>query len=111
VLGQAGLAPGKYKLVRTTEKEFAALGGEASGVFGWVARDGAGNVLKDARGRPIITFTPLGLASLEQAVKTFGHEVRHLQDFAAGIVTSSELVAEHAGNKLWIVVQETLKKR
>jgi hypothetical protein len=111
VLGQAGMAPGKYKLMRTTEKEFEVLGGEASGIFGWVARDGAGNVLKDARGRPIITFTPLGLSSLEQAVKTFGHEIRHLQDFAAGVVTSSEIVAENAGNKLWIVVQETLKKR
>lgn len=111
VLGQAGMVPGKYKLARTTEKEFAALGGEASGIFGWVARDGAGNVLKDARGRPIITFTPLGLSSLEQAVKTFGHELRHLQDFAAGVLTSSEIVAEHAGNKLWVIVQESLKKR
>jgi hypothetical protein len=95
--------------VRTTEKEFAALGGEAGGVFGWVARDGAGNVLKDARGRPIINFTPLGLSSLEQAVKTFGHEARHLKDFAAGVLTSSEFGAEEAGSKLWIVVQETLK--
>lgn len=27
------------------------------------------------------------------------------------VVTSSEIVAEHAGNKLWIVVQEMLKER
>jgi hypothetical protein len=34
-----------------------------------------------------------------------------LVDFAAGVLTSSEIVAEHAGNKLWIVVEEMLGKR
>jgi hypothetical protein len=82
-----------------------AIGGEASGVFGWVARDGANQVARDARGRPIITFTPQGLASLEEAVKTFGHEVRHLKDFATGVTTSSEDFAEEAGEKLWLVVK------
>jgi hypothetical protein len=110
VLGQAGATPGKYKLVRATEQELAAIGGEASGVFGWVARDGANAVARDARGRPIITFTPRGLASLEEAVKTFGHEVQHLKDFAAGVATSSEDFAEEAGEKLWLVVQAMQKR-
>ena len=110
VLGRAGAAPGKYKLVRATENELAAIGGEASGVFGWVARDGANQVARDARGRPIITFTPRGLASLEEAVKTFGHEVQHLKDFAAGVITSSEDFAEEAGEKLWLVVQAMQKR-
>jgi hypothetical protein len=105
VLGQAGATPGKYKLVRATEQQLAAVGGEASGIFGWVARDGANNIARDVRGRPIITFTPRGLASLEEAVKTFGHEAQHLKDFAAGVVTSSEDFAEEAGEKLWLVVK------
>jgi hypothetical protein len=77
-------------------------------VFGWVARDGAGKVLTDLRGKPILTFTPRGLSSLEQAVKTFGHEAKHLKDFAAGVTTSSEALAEEAGDKLWAVVEHQL---
>jgi hypothetical protein len=111
VLGHAGASPGKYKLVRATEKQLAALGSEATEVFGWVTRDGAGAVARDLRGRPIITFTPRGLASLEEAVKTFGHEVQHLKDFAAGVITSSEDFAEEVGNKLWLVVQASQKAR
>ena len=110
VLGRAGARPGKYRLVRATEQELAAIGGEASGVFGWVARDGANKIARDAGGRPIITFTPKGLASLEEAVKTFGHEVQHLKDFAAGIIASSEDLAEEAGEKLWLVVQAMTRK-
>jgi hypothetical protein len=61
-------------------------------------------------GQPIINFTPRALASLEQAVKTFGHEAKHIKDFAAGLTTSSEVLAENAGEKLWLVVLETLAK-
>jgi hypothetical protein len=45
-----------------------------------------------------------GLASLEEAAKTFGHEVQNLKDFAAGVITSSEDFAEEAGEKLRLVV-------
>jgi hypothetical protein len=48
---------------------------------------------------------------LEEAVKTFGHEVQHLKDFAAGVITSSEDFAEEAGEKLWLVVQAMRKSR
>jgi hypothetical protein len=110
VLGHAGAKPGEYKLVKATKKELEALGDEANSVFGWVARNGAGEVVRDPRGRPIITFTAKGLASLEEAVKTFGHEVKHLKDFAAGVRTSSEALAEEAGEKLWLVVEAMLKQ-
>ena len=109
VLGKAGAAPGNHKLVKATRKQLDALGDEASQIFGWVGRDGAGQVIRDARGRPIITFTPKGLSSLEQAVKTFGHEAKHLKDFAAGLATSSEALAEEAGQKLWMAVQSMQK--
>jgi hypothetical protein len=110
VLGQAGATPGKYTLVKATKKELQALGDEASGVYGWVVRDGAGTVSIDARGRPVVVFTPRGLSSLEEAVKTFGHEEKHLKDFAAGMTTSSEALAEEAGEKLWMVVQASQKR-
>jgi hypothetical protein len=108
VLGKAGVKPGKYFLVKATKAELDALGDIASDVYGWVTRDGAGKVAKHASGRPIITFTPKGLSSLEDAVKTFGHETKHLRDFASGVATSGEEMAEEAGEKLWLVVQGLL---
>jgi len=75
-------------------------------VWAWVGRDGSGNVIADWRGRPVITFTSKGLASLEDAVKSFGHEVQHLKDFVAGRGTT-EMGAEKAGIELW----ELVKKR
>ena len=44
----------------------------SSGVSGWGARDGANQVARDARGRPILTFTPKSLASLEEASRHSG---------------------------------------
>ncbi|MBK7534012.1 MAG: hypothetical protein IPI49_01310 [Myxococcales bacterium] len=107
VLGNAGAQPGKYVLTQATKAELDALGDAAKDVFGWVARDGAGQVVTRA-GRPVITFTPRGLSSLEEAVKTFGHETKHLKDFAAGLIVSSEAMAEETGEKLWLVVQRSL---
>ena len=64
----------------------------------------------DAKGRPVITFTEKGLSSLEEAVKSFGHEAKHIKDFAAGIASSSEALAEKAGEELWELVKRKLEK-
>jgi len=57
-----------------------------------------------------MTFTSKGLSSLEEAIKSFGHEVKHIKDFAAGMTTSSEALAEKAGEELWELVQRKLGK-
>jgi len=64
----------------------------------------------DARGRPVMTFTNKRLSSLEEAVRSFGHEAKHIKDFAAGMTTSSEALAEKAGEQLWQLVQKKLGK-
>jgi hypothetical protein len=56
----------------------------------------------------VITFSNKGLSSLEEAIKSFGHEAKHIKDFAAGMVTSSEALAERAGEELWTLVKKTL---
>jgi hypothetical protein len=109
VLGRAGVSPSPYSLRKTSKADLDALraqGLKPEQVWAWVGRDGSGNVIADWRGRPIITFTAKGLASLEDAVKSFGHEVQHLKDFAAGRGTT-ERGAEQAGVELW----ELVKKR
>ena len=88
-----------------------ATGVEPSTVFAWVARDGTGKVLTDAKGRPVINFTERGLASLVEAVTSFGHEVKHIKDYAAGLEISDEREAEIAGQELWELVQERWKRR
>jgi hypothetical protein len=113
VLGRAGVSPSNYKLQKATKEEIEALikrGDDVESIFAWVSRDGAGKLITDSKGRPIITFTKKGLSSLEEAVKTFGHEVKHIQDFLAGVQSSSEALAELAGEKLWLLVSESLKK-
>jgi len=111
VLGRAGVSPSGYKLVKVSAEVSRAMEKEAGEtIWGWVSRDGAGTVARDLKGRPIINFTERALSSLEEAVKTFGHEAKHLQDFARGLEESSEALAELAGEKLWLVVQETLGK-
>lgn len=111
VLGRAGVSPSPYKLVKVSKEVAKQLEKEAGEtIYGWIARDGTGALVKDARGRPIINFTLRGLSSLEEAVKTFGHEVQHIKDFAAGLTTSSEALAERAAEKLWLVVSETIGK-
>lgn len=77
-------------------------------IWGWVSRTGEGAIARDAKGRPIINFTERALSSLQEAVKTFGHEAKHLKDFAAGLAESSEALAEQEGEKLWLIVQESL---
>jgi hypothetical protein len=109
-LGRAGVSPSGYKLQKATAADLAAMakaGDDPSKVYGWVSRVGS-EVVRDSKGRPIINFTPKGLSSLEEAVKTFGHEARHIKDFVAGVNVSSEALAELAGEKLWILVSKTL---
>jgi Domain of unknown function (DUF4157) len=109
VLGRAGVSPRGYKLVKVSQDVSKAMEKEAgTEIWGWVTRAG-GEVVKDAKGRPIINFTSRGLSSLEEAVKTFGHEAKHLKDFASGMVESSEVLAEKAGEKLWMIVQKSLE--
>ncbi|NJO18090.1 MAG: DUF4157 domain-containing protein [Thioploca sp.] len=108
VLGRAGVSPSEYKLVKVSKNVAEAMEKEVGEpIWGWVQRTGSG-VVRDARGRPIINFTPRALASLEEAVKTFGHEAKHLKDFAAGLMTSSEALAEKEGEKLWLVITKSL---
>ena len=107
------MSPSGYHLRKATKAELDALkamGTEPSQVYAWVSRDGAGALALDARGRPVITFTSTGLSSLEEAVKSFGHEAKHIKDFAAGMSTSSEALAEKAGEELWELVQKKLGK-
>jgi len=104
VLGQAGIDHRQFNLRRVVR----TVGDDLDNVYGFVARDGAGNIARDVRGRPIINFTDKGLSSLEEAVTTFGHERKHLQDFAAGMQTSSEALAEEAGENLWKLVSRRM---
>ncbi len=110
VLGRAGVSPSGYKLVKVSKEVSKEMEKEVgTEIWGWVSRSGTGAILRDARGRPIINFTSRALTSLEEAVKTFGHEAQHLKDFAAGLTESSEVLAEKAGEKLWIIVEQSLK--
>lgn len=108
-LGRSGVSPSGYHLRKATKVDLDALraaGTDPSNVYAWVSRD-ANNVLAmDARGRPVITFTDKGLSSLEEAVKIFGHEAKHIKDFTAGMTTSNEALAEKAGEELWELVQK-----
>jgi hypothetical protein len=110
-LGRSGVSPSGFHLRKATKVDLDALraaGTDPSSVFAWVSRDGNNVIAVDARGRPVITFTEKGLSSLEEAVKTFGHEAKHIQDFAAGMSTSSEALAEQAGEELWALVQKKM---
>ncbi|MCG8423435.1 MAG: DUF4157 domain-containing protein [Proteobacteria bacterium] len=111
-LGRAGVSPSPYHLRRASKSDLKALeasGADTSNIYAWVSRDGTGQALKDHRGRPIITFTAKGLSSLKEAVQSFGHEVQHLKDFAAGRGTT-EAGAEKAGEELWELVSKSLAK-
>jgi hypothetical protein len=111
VLGRAGEKPGQYALRLADTAEVAAREVGGSQIYGWVSRDGVGQIVRDLRGRPIINFTRRGLSSLEEAVKTFGHEAKHLRDFASGSLHSSEALAERAAEKLWAHVSAMIGRR
>jgi hypothetical protein len=111
-LGRAGESPSPYFLRKASKADLEALaksGADPSTIYAWVSRDGAGAVIKDVKGRPIINFTSLGLSSLEEAVKSYGHEVQHIKDFIARGV-SSEADAEKAGEELWKLVQKSKER-
>ena len=98
VLGRAGVSPSEYKLVKVSAEIAASMERETGEqIWGRVSRTAEGAIVRDAKGRPIINFTRRALSSLEEAVKTFGHE-------------PSEALAELAGEKLWLIVQESLSK-
>jgi len=106
-LGRAGVDTSGYAFRKATAAEVAAAGNHA---YGWVNVDGGGRVFTDAKGRPIIIFTDKGLSSLEEAVKTFGHEASHIKDYKAGIKLAREQMAEKAGEKLWEKVSDALER-
>lgn len=54
----------------------------------------------------MVTSSPLGSERLLDS--RFGHEAKHIKDFAAGMVTSSEALAERAGEELWALVKKKL---
>jgi hypothetical protein len=107
-LGRAGVDVSSYAFRKATAEEAAAAGKH---VYGWVNVDGLGRVFADARGRPIINFTDKGLSSLEEGVKTFGHEANHIKDYNAGIKYAREPEAEKAGEALWKKVSGALDRR
>jgi hypothetical protein len=110
-LGRSGVSPSGYHLRKATKVDLDALraaGTDPSSVYAWVSRDGNNILAMDARGRPVMTFTDKGLSSLEEAVKSFGHEAKHIKDFAAGMTSSSEALAEKAGEELWELVQKKM---
>jgi uncharacterized Zn-binding protein involved in type VI secretion len=107
-LGRAGVDTSGYAFRKVTADEAAAAG---HGVYGWVNTDGAGRVFADAGGRPVINFTDKGLSSLEEGVKTFGHEANHIKDYRAGIKVARERMAEKAGEDLWDKVSGALERR
>jgi uncharacterized Zn-binding protein involved in type VI secretion len=107
-LGRAGVETSGYAFRKATAEEIEAAGKRA---FGWVNVDGAGRVFSDAKGRPIINFTDKGLSSLEEGVKTFGHEASHIKDYVAGIKLAREDVAEKAAENLWEKVSGKLERR
>lgn len=105
------MSPSGYHLRKASKIDLDALraaGTDPSSVYAWVSRDGSNVIATDARGRPVITFTEKGLSSLEEAVKSFGHEAKHIKDFSAGMATSSEALAEQAGEELWELVQKKM---
>lgn len=108
-LGRAGVSPSPYHLRKASAADLKALteaGDDPVRIYAWVSRDGTGKAITDHRGRPIITFTEKGLSSLQEAVTSFGHEVQHLKDFAAGRGTT-EAGAEKAGEQLWELVKKS----
>ena len=106
-LGRAGVDTSGYAFRKATAQEIADAGKRA---YGWVNVDGAGRVFSDAKGRPIINFTDKGLSSLEEGVKTFGHEASHIKDYVAGIKLAREDVAEKAAENLWDKVSDKLER-
>jgi len=110
-LGRAGESPSGYHLRVASKEDLEAMrasGQSPENVYAWMSERGA-DLVRDWRGRPVITFTPKGLSSLEEAVKSYGHEVRHIQDFIIGRGTN-EAVAEQAGKELWELVKGRLAK-
>jgi len=107
VLAQAGQKPGRFNF-RYVPARDAPDGGHA---LGWVGRDGGGNIVLDDLGRPIIYFTDMGLSSLREAVITFGHELKHIEDIMIKKArVSPEAHAEKAGRELWAKVISVLKR-
>jgi RHS repeat-associated protein len=86
-LGRANIDTSCYNIVQASKKDADALGED---VYGWITRDGEGNLRRDAKGRPTIVLTPTALQDMDKAVYTVGHEIKHIKDALAGIESLSE---------------------
>lgn len=95
-LGRTGLLDStKVRIVRALRSEVPTIPGMT--FFGWTSvRDDT--LVKDERGRVIIKLTDDGLASLEKAVETVGHELHHIREFLAGAGHDEE-AAKAAGRR------------
>ena len=70
-------------------------------MFGAIATDGAGVVVKGASGKPLIRISDLGLSSMNEAVLTIFHEVHHVRSaMGPGMAVSTEEAAEAFGEKM-----------
>lgn len=102
-LGRAGIDTNSYdlRLVSATELAEAQRNNPGQILYGWIQRDGAGELIRNKKGKPIINFTNDTLKSWEHSVTTFGHEERHIKDAIAGLSVLDEDVAEEAGKAMW----------
>ena len=104
-LGRAGLAKG-YEIAEMPLREWRKLERSMGRhVFGRAPatldpRSQIVHLVRSAGGLPIIEITPRGLSSLEEAVKTVGHEIRHIQDIMAGC-ERGEAAARLAEEPFW----------
>ncbi len=58
--------------------------------------DGAGNLIRAADGRFVLTLTDSGLSSVRAAVETISHELNHVRGWLNTGVVSTEEAAEAA---------------
>lgn len=96
-LGRANMSLKNFELQYVPEI-LDPLGGR---VFGAMATDGAGVIVKGASGRPLIRITDAGLSSIDEAVLTLFHEVHHVRSaMGPGMAVSTEAAAEAYAEKM-----------
>jgi RHS repeat-associated protein len=98
-LGKAGMSVSDVNVRLATPEEMA---NGPSHAMGWTSTDGYNQTILDAESRATILLTPRGLSSMEQAVTTVGHELSHIRDSNAGVMTAREFEADQAGYEFWL---------